>query len=178
MLPENQHGFRPRRSTMTAWQEIQLDWAMKTEQNLVTGVLLWDLSAAFDTLDCGGVCEKLKLFGVQPSSVKWVKSFLSDRSQRVRIGNNVSSPRLVSTGVPQGGVLSPLIFVLFVSDLQDWLLHSSAPTYADDTTTRTSCTTVQESMRNLEEDADLVLRYMASNRLVANPKNVLLAAEL
>ena len=170
LLPENQHGFRPRRSTMTAWQEIQLDWAMKTEQNLVTGVLLWDLSAAFDTLDCDGVCEKLKLFGVQPSSVKWVKSFLSDRSQRVRIGNNVSSPRLVSTGVPQGGVLSPLIFVLFVSDLQDWLLHSSAPTYADDTTTRTSCTTVQESMRNLEEDADLVLRYMASNGLVANPK--------
>ena len=50
---------------MTAWQEIQLDWALKTEQNLVTGVLLWDLSAAFDTLDCKGVCEKFKLFGVQ-----------------------------------------------------------------------------------------------------------------
>ena len=52
LLPENQHGFRPRRSTMTAWQDIQLDWAMNGEKDLVTGVLLWDLSAAFDTLDC------------------------------------------------------------------------------------------------------------------------------
>ena len=43
---------------MTAWQEIQLDWAMNTEQDLVTGVLLWDLSAAFDTLDCEGLCNK------------------------------------------------------------------------------------------------------------------------
>ena len=59
LLPGNQHGFRPRRSTMTAWQEIQLDWAMKSEQKLVTGVLLWDLSAAFDTLDCEGLCKKL-----------------------------------------------------------------------------------------------------------------------
>ena len=62
LLPKNQHGFRPKRSTMTAWQEIQLDWAVKTEQNLVTGVLLWDLSAAFDTLDCEGLCTKLALF--------------------------------------------------------------------------------------------------------------------
>ena len=45
-------------SFMTAWQEIQLDWAMNTEQDLVTGVLLWDLSAAFDTLDCEGLCNK------------------------------------------------------------------------------------------------------------------------
>ena len=61
LLPKNQHGFRPRRSTMTAWQEIQLDWATKIEHDLVTGVLLWDLSAAFDTLDCEGMCRKLEL---------------------------------------------------------------------------------------------------------------------
>ena len=170
LLPNNQHGFRPRRSTMTAWQEIQLDWAMKNESNLVTGVLLWDLSAAFDTLDCEGVCAKLELFGVMKRSVSWIRSFLSGRSQRVKIGSKVSSSRLVPTGVPQGGVLSPLIFVLFVSDLQDWLVHSTAPTYADDTTTGTSTTTLAETITRLEEDASKVLSYMASNGLVANAK--------
>jgi hypothetical protein len=105
LLPNNQHGFRPRRSTMTAWQEIQLDWATKGEQDLVTGVLLWDLSAAFDTLDCNGVCSKLEIFGLQTKSVRWIRSFLTGRSQRVRIRGAVSSPKLVPTGVPQGGVL-------------------------------------------------------------------------
>ena len=135
LLPKNQHGFRPSRSTMTAWQEIQLDWAVKTENNQVTGVLLWDLSAAFDTLDCNGLCAKLSTYGLLPRSVKWIRSFLTGRSQRVRIGSQISGPRMVSTGVPQGGVLSLLVFVLFLSDLEYWLKHSSAPTYTDDTTT-------------------------------------------
>ena len=137
LLPGNQHGFRPRRLTMTAWQEVQLDWATKGEDGLVTGVLLWDLSAAFDTLVCEGACEKLKIYGLKERSIQWIRSFLTQRSQRVKIGNAISSSRSVSTGVPQGGVLSPLVFVLFVADLEEWLEHSSAPTYADDTTTGT-----------------------------------------
>ena len=173
LLPSNQHGFHPRRSTMTALQEIQLDWAMKTEKDLMTGVLLWDLSAAFDTLDCEGLCSKLAIFGVQPKSVDWVRSFLMGGRQRVRIKGKMSSARNVSTGVPQGGVLSPLIFVLFVSDLQDWLHHSTAPTYADDTTTGTSSRSIDTMISNLEEDANLVLKYMASNDLVANTKKLL-----
>ena len=170
LLPKNQHGFRPRRSTMSAWNEIQLDWAERTEQGLITGVLLWDLSAAFDTLDCEGVCKKLEQFGLQPRSVNWIRSFLTGRSQRVRIGSCMSTARNVPTGVPQGGVLSPLIFVLFVSDLQDWLRHSTAPTYADDTTTGTSGRTADETVEKMEADAKEVLKFMASNGLVANAK--------
>ena len=168
LLPNNQHGFRPKRSTMTAWQEIQLDWATKGEQDLVTGVLLWDLSAAFDTLDCNGVCSKLEIFGLREKSLRWIRSFLTGRFQRVRIGGALSSPRLVPTGVPQGGVLSPLVFVLFVSDLQEWLTHSTAPTYADDTTTGTSAKTIAKTIELMEEDANQVLKFMASNGLVAN----------
>ena len=170
LLPKNQHGFRPKRSTMTAWNEIQLDWAIKSEQKQVTGVLLWDLSAAFDTLDCDGLCAKLELYGIQPRSIKWVKSFLTGRSQRVKIGSSLSSPRMVATGVPQGGVLSPLVFVLFVSDLQEWLSFSTAPTYADDTTTGTSTDKLETTISQMEADAKEVLKFMASNGLVANAK--------
>ena len=59
LLPQNQHGFRPHRSTMTAWEDIQLDWAKKAEGKDLTGVLLWDLSAAFDTLDSEIFCSKI-----------------------------------------------------------------------------------------------------------------------
>ena len=78
-----------------------------------------------------------------------------------------TSPHRSTSG---GGVLSPLIFVLYVSDLQDWLKHLTAPTYADDTLTRTSTKSVADTVSMMEEDAAQVLKYMASNGLVANAK--------
>ena len=134
----------------------------------MTGVLLWDLSAAFDTLDVDIFCKKIKLYGFQPMTVKWFASFLSGRSQCVKIGTSVSSTKYLNSGVPQGGVISPLIFVLYVSDLDLWLKWSTAKTYADNTTTGTSDKTLMEMKIKLEEDAANVLKYMASNGLVAN----------
>ena len=70
LLPPSQHGFCPKRSTMTAWEDIQIDWANEAEKKNVAGILLWDLSAAFDTLDKDIFCEKIKLYGFQPKTVK------------------------------------------------------------------------------------------------------------
>ena len=58
LLPKNQHGFRSKRSTMSAWESIQQEWAQRTDEKKVTGVLLWDLSAAFDTLYNSIICDK------------------------------------------------------------------------------------------------------------------------
>ena len=55
LLPENQHGFRAKRSTMSAWAEMQKDWASYIEQKIITGILLWDLSAAFDIKSCNSL---------------------------------------------------------------------------------------------------------------------------
>ena len=62
LLPGNQHGFRAQRSTMTAWAEIQDDWPRNTGEKCKTAILLWDLSAAFDTLDPELMCKKLKAY--------------------------------------------------------------------------------------------------------------------
>ena len=106
MLPESQHGFRRKRSTMTAWAQIQQEWAKSTEENKITGVLLWDLSAAFDCLDIDLLCKKLEIYGFEELTVKWFSSFLSNRSQRVRIGEAISNKIDLKSGVPQGGVCS------------------------------------------------------------------------
>ena len=121
---------------MTAWAQIQQEWAKSTEENKITGVLLWDLSAAFDCLDIDLLCKKLEIYGFEELTVKWFSSFLSNRSQRVRIGEAISNKIDLKSGVPQGGVLSPVVFVPYLSDLEDWLIHSSSWTYADDTKLR------------------------------------------
>ena len=70
--------------------------------------------------------------------MKWFDSFLNGRTQRLKVVLKVSNEISLVSGIPQGGVLSPLVFVLYVSDLEDWLECSSAITYADDSTTGTS----------------------------------------
>ena len=95
LLPENQHGFRAKRSTMSAWANLQREWTQNTDDKKVTGILLWDLSAAFDTLDADILVKKLELFGFVQKTRNWFYSFLTNRTQRVKIGRSMSPVSLV-----------------------------------------------------------------------------------
>ena len=70
LIPETQHGFRAKRSTQTAWSQVQQDWATDTESKKTTGVLMWDLTAAFDALDHNILLSKLEIYGFKPRSIK------------------------------------------------------------------------------------------------------------
>ena len=95
---------------------------------------------------------------------------MTGRTQRVKIGDSISEIKELKSGVPQGGILSPLVFVIYVSDLSKWLKHSVAGTYADDTQTSVKGKELAVVISNLEADAIQVLKFMASNELVANAK--------
>ena len=90
LLPDNQHGFRAKRSTMTALSAMQQDWVKNWDSKKVTGVLLWDLSAAYDTLCPQLLCEKLKIYGFNQVTCKWSESFPAGRNQCVKIGRKIS----------------------------------------------------------------------------------------
>ena len=168
-IPDTQHGFRKNRSTMTAWQQIQQDWAMQTEKKMTTGVLMWDLTAAFDTLDHEILLSKLKIYGFGEKAVLWIRTYLTGRTQRVKIGSKLSKIVEIQSGVPQGGNFSPLAVVIYVSDLEDWLQYASSLTYADDTSTSVSGKSINDVLRKLQIDAKNVLKFMSSNGLFANP---------
>ena len=169
LLPDNQHGFREKRSTMTALSEMQREWSNSTEQKQKTGILLWDLSAAYDTLDCELLCQKLKIYGFSEKACCWMRSFLTGRTQKVKVGDAISTAVTLETGVPQGGILSPVIFIIYGADFELWLKYSSAFAYADDSSTSISDNDMEEIKLKLQEDAENVLDFMASNGLVANP---------
>ena len=133
LLTDNQHRFRAKRSTMTALSAMQQDWVKNWDSKKVTGVLLWDLSAAYDTLCPQLRCEKLKIYGFNQVTCKWFESFLTGRNQCVKIGRKISRPRNLVSGVPQGGILSPIIFTIYGAELEEWTKNSTIFSYADDT---------------------------------------------
>ena len=159
---------------MTALAAMKEDWAKNWDNKDITGILLWDLSAAYDTLSPSLLCEKLRIYGFDQLACKWFTSFLTGRKQRVRIGRAMSSPKVLESGVPQGGILSPIIFTIYGADLEEWIKKSIIFSYADDTSSSSSGKTVEEVREKMEEDAEEILKIMASNGLVANPSKTML----
>ena len=96
------------------------------------GMILVDLQKAFDTLDRGVLLEKMKYFGFRTSVIKWFESYLSNRKFLVCIDNIFSEAGTLKYGVPQGSILGPLLFLLYVNDLHQSLTNAGSYLYAHD----------------------------------------------
>jgi exonuclease III len=169
LLPKQQHGFRPGRSTTTALISLQEKLIKSYDQGESTAMLLWDLSAAFDTLDHDIFLEKLKIYGFDQTSRNWFQSFLTGRKQAVYVGEASSSIKTMPWGSPQGAILSPLIFTIFMADIELWVSQTQILGYADDTSSYVSDKKMSNACRKLEEDSENILKFMEANYLIANP---------
>jgi hypothetical protein len=136
---------------------MQQEWIQNSVNKLKTGMLLWDLSAAYDTLCPSLFCEKLKIYGFDKNTCKWFVSFLTGRSQRVKIGKSISKSMKLVSKVPQGGFLSPIIYIIYGAVMEEWITHSSIYTYADDTFSNCQDSVDQVVIRQLKEDAKIIL---------------------
>ena len=118
LIYDLQSGFRPGFSTDTTLTYLTDYIRKQMDRGSLTGMVMLDLQKAFDTVDHSILLSKLTAIGLDPTSVSWLESYLSDRSQSVDVGGTRSDPKPISCGVPQGSILGPLLFLIYVNDMQ------------------------------------------------------------
>lgn len=136
ILSQSQSGFRKLHSTGTALLKINDDIIQAWDKNLITVVVLLDMSKAFDSLDHELLLSKLFYYGIQGIPWEWYCQYLVGRRQCVELGGHsgplVSNTEVIKKGVPQGSILGPLLFNIFMVDLEKHVKHCKFHSYADD----------------------------------------------
>ena len=167
ILHENIHGYRRNRSTLTALLKLYERWVSSADEGKISGAVLIDLSAAFDLVSPSILMKKLKIYGFQSSMYEWIESYLTDRFQAVWIDHTMSSYLPCSVGVPQGSILGPLLFMLFVNDLP-FILDCGVEIYADDTTLTSANKNSNETSLTLTRNCGKINEWMEANTLKLN----------
>ena len=168
ILTCHQSGFRSLHSTVTALLEATDSWAMNIDRGLINAVVFLDLKKAFDTVDHEILLRKLQYYGLRQSSYKWFASYLDNRTQICQINCRKSTPKSLKCGVPQGTILGPLLFLLYINDLPNCLQFSLPRMYADDTSLTFASADVQDVNDCLNYDLSKVYTWLSANKLTLN----------
>ena len=134
VLNDNQYGFRQNRSTTIALFDLSQKVSTFLDNKLSALGIFVDLRKAFDTIDHGILLKKVEYMGVRGIALKWVASYINNRKQYVSFLNENSSYADVVCGVPQGSILGPLLFILYIDDICNISNYLGFTLFADDTT--------------------------------------------
>ena len=164
LLSHEQHGFLPRRSTTTQLLKTLNDWQDSFYTGDTVDIIYTDLAKAFDKVSHPKLLEVIKSYGITGTLYEWIRSFLTGRKQVVTIKQSFSSPLEVKSGVPQGSVIGPLLFIIYFDDLSR---ISSAATkvsmYADD------AKVYSINPLSLQNDLDAMCRFFNRRQLELAP---------
>ena len=170
ILSKNQHGFRKKHSTKTAAIHFCDSIRIQMNNGKLTGAVYVDLSKAFDIIGHSVLLQKSSTYWVKDEELKWFNSYLFNRKNYVCVDRNISIPEPVYCGVPQGSILRPLFFIIFINDLSDYIEHASVIMYADDTVLYVSHESKEKIENDLNQDMQNLLSYFRKNELVINLK--------
>ena len=171
LLHPLQSGFRPGHSCHTALTHMVDRWLNAINKSQMTGAVFLDLAKAFDTVNHSLLLQKMSAYHFSSSTVDFFNSYLDGRTQYVYVNGACSSEGIIEHGVPQGSILGPFLFSLFINDLP---LHISNPNvtcslFADDSTLDVSATDITTLNQSLQQALDEVSEWCCSNHMVSNP---------
>ena len=170
LLSDNQSGFRPGDSCVSQLIAITHEIYKAFDGNacLETRGVFLDMSKAFDKVWHKGLLFKLKSYGIQGNLYRILENYLHNRQQRVVLNGQESDWREVHAGVPQGSVLGPLLFLVYINDLPE-NLHSTVKLFADDTSIFSTVFNIDRSFHDLSHDLSLIEKWAYQWKMSFNP---------
>ncbi len=168
ILYENQYGFRKGYSTDLALSTV-IDFVMKEleDKKTVCGIYM-DLSKAFDTINHTVLKQKLKHYGINGPAYQWIASYLQNRKQVVSINNTYSDPSFLKCGVPQGSILGPTLFLIYVNDIYRVSHLMNFVLFADDTNVFKSGDNINTVINCVNSELVKVSKWFRTNQLTLN----------
>ena len=167
---DNQFGFRKGHSTNHAIIALTENVGGALDANNFAAGIFIDLQKAFDTVEHSILLQKLNSYGIRGVTNRLLKSYLSNRLQLVSINNTCSTPKITEHGVPQGSVLGPLLFLLYINDLNLCIKHSSTFHFADDTSLIYSGSSLKKINKQVNEDLKNLNLWLRANKISLNTK--------
>jgi Reverse transcriptase (RNA-dependent DNA polymerase). len=166
LLPIEQHGFRKGYSCVTNLIIARDAWTQAADTGLPVDAIYLDFSKAFDRVDHAILLEKLERYGIEPGHLRWLQDYLTGRSYNVKVNGSLSGWFKATSGVPQGSILGPLLFILFILELPQ-LVKSNLLLYADDTKLWRIVNS-KEDVELLQNDLDILQAWSGENNLPFN----------
>ena len=167
ILNKNQHGFRKFRSCLSQLIEHYDNIIEAVSAGNNVDVIYLDYSKAFDVVDHHILLRKLKDSGITGKIGTWISNFISDRKQTVTVNQKQSRSETVTSGVPQGSVLGPILFLIMISDIDTDIIKSTVSSFADDTKVSHIVQLLQDCL-DLQTSLDTIYEWSDTNNLKFN----------
>ena len=165
---ERQFGFRSKHSTVHSLITITEEIKKAIDKGEYTCGVFIDFEKAFDTVDHNILLKKLEHYGFRGITNDWFKSYLSDRKQFVTISGHESDHKNIIHGVPQGSVLGPILFILYINDLSNAIIYSRTFNFADDTAILYSGINPKQIKKRVNIDLKILLKWLKANKIQLN----------
>ena len=165
VINDFQSGFQSGRSTVTQLVELYHQFCNAIDQKKEVRVVFLDIKKAFDKVWHRGLIHKLRLCGINGNLLKWLESYLRDREQRVVINGQHSEWDKTGAGVPQGSVLGPLLFLIYINDITSVINFSNIRLFADDTCLFIEVDNREDALEKIESDLSCIETW-AKNWLI------------